>query len=59
MVHGIEKPKVISVQVMLDPGAQKMSLGLRVPSDSHHFAFSFVSHVRQLLHTQGPWGAPG
>ena len=31
MVHRIEKPKVISVQVMLDPGAQKMSLGLRVP----------------------------
>lgn len=31
MVHGIEKPKVISFQVMLDPGAQKTSLGLRVP----------------------------
>ena len=31
MVHRIEKPKVSSLQVMLDPGAQKMSPGLGVP----------------------------
>lgn len=54
VVHG-----TVPTSGMVGSRGSKDVLRTCCPSASPSFAVSFVSHVKQRLHTRGTWGAPG